>query len=83
MLQELTETPAMQTGTERHALLEAETALVPVKVLIQTREDAFAVRLLNLVQGLRQLLEEGLTRELPICGMVQVRLPPKKLSPKP
>ena len=72
MLQELTETPAMQAGTERHALLEAETALVPVKVLIQTREDAFAVRLLNLVQGLRQLLEEGLTRELPICGMVQV-----------
>lgn len=62
----------MQAGSERHAILEAETALDSIEVAAETREDAFAVRLLNLDQGLRQLLHEGLTRELSLCGRIQV-----------
>lgn len=67
------ETIAMKAGREHHALLEAETALDTIQIKIQSREDAFAVRLLNLAQGLKQLMMEGITRELPILGRLQVR----------
>lgn len=72
IVQHLTETDAMRAGTRHHAELEAETAGVVVEVAIQTREDAFAMRLLNMHAGLQQLLTSGLTRELPICGILQV-----------
>ena len=62
----------MKAGTERHAVLEAETAGIAVEVPIHTREDAFAVRLLNMEAGLHQLLTTKMTRELPICGLLQV-----------
>ena len=73
-VQHLTDTEAMKAGTKQHAVLEAETAGIVVEVPIETREDAFALRLLNMEAGLQQLLSSGLTRELPISGFLQVRL---------
>lgn len=72
----------MRAGTSKHAELEAETAGTIVKVPVETREDAFAIRLLNMDTGLQQLLSFGLTRELPICGTLQVRhhVQPKALQ---
>lgn len=66
------QTPAMMAGTQQHAQLEAETALESVVVNTESAEDRFAVRLLNMVQGLRQLLQQGITREFAIFGSVQV-----------
>ena len=66
-------TPAMQAGKEAHAVLEAEIALDSVDIPAETREDKLAVRLMNMDQKLRQLLQEGKTRELPVSGSIQVR----------
>ena len=68
------ETTAMKVGREHHAVLEAETALDKVPIPTETREDMFAVRLLNMAQGLKQLMLQGMTRELPILGRMQVFL---------
>ena len=62
----------MKAGTKQHAVLEAETAGITVEISIETREDAFALRLLNMESGLQQLLSSGLTRELPLGGLLQV-----------
>lgn len=62
----------MKAGTRQHAALEAEMGLAQVEVVTETKEDAFAVRLLNAAQNLQQLLEGGLTREMPIWGCIQV-----------
>ena len=69
-------TPAMQAGKEAHAVLEAGIALDSVDIPAETREDKFAVRLMNMDQKLRQLLQEGKTRELPVSGSIQVRTSP-------
>ena len=74
IVQELVDTPAMQAGREQHAILEAETALNKVHVPIESREDAFAVRLINLDESLKQLILSGITRELPLFGTLQARL---------
>lgn len=70
----MVETAAMRSGKERHAILEAETALDQVTVEVETREDRFALRLINMAQGLKQLMLEGITRELMIFGILQVLL---------
>ena len=65
-------TRAMQAGTDRHAELEAmlgEAVVVPVS----SAEDMLAVKLLRTYACLQQLLEGCLTRELYICGNLQVR----------
>jgi exonuclease V len=56
-------TPVMQAGTARHEQLERE-VITRVEVPVTTREDAWALKLLNMITGLRQLLHEGMTREL-------------------
>lgn len=56
-------TPAMQAGTVRHEQLERE-VITWVEVPVATREDAWALKLLNMITGLRQLATEGMTREL-------------------
>ena len=66
------ETEAMRVGTHLHAALEMEVSET-VEVQISTREDAWAVRLLNTLRGLHQLLETGLARELYVFGRIQVR----------
>lgn len=49
-------------------------AVQAVKVDIATIEDAWAVRLINMLTGLYQLKVEGMTREMYIWGNVQVWL---------
>lgn len=43
-----------------------------VEVAISTVEDAWAVRLLDMMTGLQQLQVEGVTREMYIWGNIQV-----------
>ena len=73
----------MRVGTHLHAALEAEVSEA-VEVPIKTREDAWAVRLLNTTRGLQQLLETGLARELFVFGRVQVlpTCPPSLTRPR-
>ncbi|XP_024534885.1 exonuclease V, chloroplastic [Selaginella moellendorffii] len=63
-------TSAMQAGSARHVELESE-VVKRVDVDIRTREDFWAVRFINYLVGTRQLLAEGLTRELPIVAFVE------------
>ena len=70
-MQELTTTPAMQAGIVAHAKLQAETSNL-VNVAVDTAEDAWALKLLHTIQGIHQLLSEGMTRELYIFGYCQV-----------
>jgi exonuclease V len=37
-----------------------------VEVQVLSKEDTWAIRLLNFITGARQLQSEGLTRELPV-----------------
>ncbi|KAI6778477.1 uncharacterized protein J7T54_000372 [Emericellopsis cladophorae] len=64
-----TRTAAMKKGSKVHRKLEDEVHTA-VKVEILTKEDGFALKLWNFVQGLRTLRETGLTRELEVWGMV-------------
>lgn len=67
---ELTETEAMTAGTAVHAALEAEVAKA-VEVEVTTVEDAWAVRLIDMMTSLHQLQVEGTTREMYIWGNIQ------------
>lgn len=62
-------TPAMKAGSKVHKTLE-EQVYTTVKVEITTREDAWGLRIWNVIQGLRSLRETGLTRELEVWGTV-------------
>lgn len=59
----------MRKGTKVHQKLE-EQVHTRVKISITTKEDAFGLKLWNLVQGLRTLRDTGLTRELEVWGTV-------------
>ncbi|KAI0391414.1 hypothetical protein F5Y17DRAFT_478695 [Xylariaceae sp. FL0594] len=63
-------TPAMRAGTRVHQTLEDQVH-TPVQVDIVSKEEAFALRLWNIVQGLRTLRDTGLTRELEVWGQVE------------
>ncbi|KAL1296018.1 hypothetical protein HN51_056800 [Arachis hypogaea] len=58
---------AMKAGIDRHVELRNE-VLKPVRVEVKSREDCMAVKLVNFINGVNQLLFEGLTRELPIVS---------------
>ena len=73
-MQEVTTTAEMAAGLAAHAKLEAETSTF-VEVAVETPEDAWALKLLNTIQGVHQLLSEGLTRELGVFGYFKARLP--------
>lgn len=62
-------TPAMDRGSKVHSKLEAEIH-VQVPVDVQSREDFWALRLWNIVQGLRGLRSTGMARELELPGVV-------------
>lgn len=68
-----TRTAAMKEGTKIHKELEDEVHTT-VHVEITTKEDAFGLRVWNLIQGLRTLRETGLTRELEVWGLVDGNL---------
>lgn len=59
----------MRQGSKIHKQLEEQVHdTVPVE--IATREDAFALRMFNTIQGLRTLKTTGLTREFEVWGVV-------------
>lgn len=63
-------TPAMKGGTKVHQTLEDQVHTT-VKINVSRKEEAFALRLWNFIQGLRTLRDTGLTRELEVWGFVE------------
>lgn len=63
------ETEEMQVGGEIHAQLEEEIVLM-VTVRPSTLEDLLAIKLDNLLDRSLQLKQEGITRELPVKGII-------------
>ncbi|XP_019199121.1 PREDICTED: exonuclease V, chloroplastic [Ipomoea nil] len=61
---------AMKAGSIRHAVLEEE-VVKRVKVSAQSKEDVWAIKIINFMVGANQLLFDGLTRELPIIGFAE------------
>ena len=59
----------MRQGSVVHKTLEDQVHQT-VAVDIQTKEDAWGLRVWNTIQGLRTLRETGMTRELEIWGVV-------------
>lgn len=59
----------MKQGSNVHRVLE-EQVHTEVPVQIETREDAFGLRIWNIIQGLRTLRTTGLTRELEIWSVL-------------
>lgn len=68
-----TRTKAMRGGFRVHQVLEDQVH-TRVKIDVVSKEDGFALKLWNVVQGLRTLRETGLTRELEVWGMVDGNL---------
>ncbi|KAK3934662.1 exonuclease V [Diplogelasinospora grovesii] len=64
-----TRTAAMKGGTEIHEKLERE-VYTTVQVDVKKKEDAFGLKLWNIIQGLRTLRDTGLTRELEVWGLI-------------
>lgn len=63
----------MKQGSTIHKTLEDE-VYTTVSVEITTKEDALALRIWNIIQGLRTLREFGITRELEVWGLVDGEL---------
>ncbi|KAJ7298543.1 hypothetical protein O6H91_Y552700 [Diphasiastrum complanatum] len=61
---------AMKAGSARHLELEIEFS-TKVEVEVQSKEDSWAIRMVNFIIGTRQLYAEGLTRELPVLGLLE------------
>uniref|UniRef100_A0ACD5XY25 Uncharacterized protein n=1 Tax=Avena sativa TaxID=4498 RepID=A0ACD5XY25_AVESA len=63
-------TQAMKAGSDRHAQLEQE-VIERVDIAIRSAEESWAVKFMNFIVGTNQLLFNGLTRELPVIGVVE------------
>ncbi|KAM0847654.1 hypothetical protein ACQ4PT_054874 [Festuca glaucescens] len=63
-------TEAMKAGSDRHAQLEQE-VIERVDIAIRSAEESWAVKFMNFIVGTNQLLFNGLTRELPVIGVVE------------
>ncbi|KAL4952483.1 exonuclease V [Aspergillus filifer] len=66
-------TAAMKKGSTIHKTLEDE-IYTTVHVEITTKEDALALRIWNIIQGLRTLREFGITREMEVWGLIDGEL---------
>ncbi|MCJ1398207.1 hypothetical protein MMC11_001404 [Xylographa trunciseda] len=62
-------TPAMRQGSAVHKTLEDQVHRT-VTVEILTKEDAWGLRIWNVIQGLKTLRETGMTRELEVWGVI-------------
>ncbi|ESZ98722.1 putative exonuclease V [Sclerotinia borealis F-4128] len=62
-------TSAMKQGSAVHQVLEDQVHRT-IRIDIQTKEDAWGLRIWNVIQGLRTLRETGRTRELEIWGTI-------------
>jgi len=60
-------TEAMKAGRNRHVQLQLEVH-TRVGLKVKSREDDMAMKLVNFINGVNQLLFDGLTRELPILS---------------
>lgn len=63
-------TVAMKVGSDRHAQLEQE-VVERVDVAIRSAEELWAVKFMNFIVGTNQLMFEGMTREIPVIGVVE------------
>ncbi|CAN0911548.1 Exonuclease V, chloroplastic [Linum grandiflorum] len=63
-------TEAMKAGSARHLKLEQE-VVTKVEVHVESIEDSWALKFLNFITGVNQLLFQGLTRELQVIGFVE------------
>ena len=59
----------MKQGSKVHKVLEEEVHRV-IPVDVRTKEDAWGLKLWNVIQGLRTLRFTGMTRELEVWGLV-------------
>ncbi|KAL2267219.1 hypothetical protein VTJ83DRAFT_4496 [Remersonia thermophila] len=66
-------TTAMKLGSTVHAMLERE-VFTEVQVTISKKEEHFGLKLWNMIEGLRMLRDEGMTREFELWGMVDGNL---------
>ena len=62
-------TPAMKQGSVVHKTLEDQVHRT-VEVEIKKSEDAWGLRIFNIIQGLRTLRDTGMTRELELWGII-------------
>ncbi len=67
------QTKAMKRGSNLHQKLELQ-IFKPVRIEIAKREDNFGLKIWNMIQGLRTLVEQGITREFEVWGMVNGNL---------
>ncbi|KAI1382707.1 exonuclease V [Hypoxylon trugodes] len=65
-----TKTAAMRGGSRVHQALEDQVHTA-IQVSVSSKEEAFALRLWNLIQGLRTLRDTGMTRELEVWGIIE------------
>ncbi|XP_074570649.1 exonuclease V, chloroplastic isoform X2 [Curcuma longa] len=63
-------TDAMKAGSDRHSQLEKEVS-EKMELHFETIEDSWAIRLMNFIIGAHNLLFEGITRELPVVGVIE------------
>ncbi|RLM64464.1 exonuclease V, chloroplastic-like [Panicum miliaceum] len=61
---------AMRAGSERHVQLEQE-VVERVEVTIRSAEELWAVKFMDFMMGTNQLMFEGITREIPVIGVVE------------
>ncbi|KAI1334427.1 exonuclease V [Xylariaceae sp. FL0016] len=64
-----TKTAAMRGGSKVHQTLEDQVH-TNVHVQITSKEEAFALRIWNVIQGLRTLRDTGMTREFEVWGTI-------------
>eukprot|EP00127_Corallochytrium_limacisporum_P002943 Clim_evm32s143 gene=Clim_evmTU32s143 len=64
------ETPAMKSGIEIHDALEAEVHDME-EVYTETKTDIMAIKLANMVVCMTEVITNGLTREMPLYGIVR------------
>ncbi|CAL5097201.1 unnamed protein product [Urochloa decumbens] len=63
-------TEAMKAGLDRHAQLEQE-VVERVDIAIRSAEELWAVKFMNFIVGTNQLMFEGITREIPVIGVIE------------
>lgn len=69
-LQQLEKAPEVELGASIHLAKELEVHDI-VSVSVKTREDAWAVKLLNLLSMITVLQQGGRVRELPVFGVIE------------
>ncbi|KAL7415211.1 exonuclease V [Mrakia frigida] len=64
----------MKKGTKIHKALEREIHPVEIKVTVETKEETWALRILNMLASLEALMALGKCREMPVMGFIKGHL---------